>query len=68
MDIVLLSVVGTGWDKEREYEKGRVDEEGVGNGLFPSEWFLFVLVQPNFLIAKGLLDVNMKCLFFGKWC
>ena len=37
------------------------------NRLFQSELFLFLLILPNFLIAKGLFDVNMKCLFSGEF-
>ena len=91
--IFLLSVVGKGWNEGREWEKGRVDEERVGNGLLQSEWFflilsiedlqhktqktdislsfewfLFLLILPNFMIAKGLFNVNMKSLFCGEFC
>ena len=60
--IFLLSVDRKEWDKGKECEMGRVDEEEVGNGLLQSEWFLFLLILFNFMIAKGLFDVNMKCL------
>ena len=45
------SVIGMGWDKRRKCEKGRVVEEGVGKELLQSEWFLFLLILPNFLIS-----------------
>ena len=28
---------------------------------------IFLSIQPNFLIAKGLFDLNMKCLFRGEF-
>ena len=37
--IFLLSVVGKGCDEGRECEKGRVDKDGMGNGLLQSEGF-----------------------------
>ena len=58
-----LSVVGKGWHEGREREKGRVGEEVVGNGLLQSEWFLFLLILLNFMIVKGLFDVNMRFRF-----
>ena len=61
-----LSAVGKGWGKGKECEKGRVDEKGVGTELLQPELFLFLLILPHFLIAEGLLDVNMKILFCGE--
>ena len=49
------------WEEKSGWE-GRVRKE-----LLPSEWFLFLLVQPNFPIAKSLFDVNTKCLFCGEF-
>ena len=60
-----LSVVGKGWGKRRECEKGRVSRE-LREKLLQSKWFLFLFFLPNFLIAKGLFDVNMKSLFCGE--
>ena len=37
------------------------------NGCNQNDFF-FLLVIPNFMIAKYLLDVNMKCLFCGEFC
>ena len=62
MHILPLSIVGNGRDEGREYKKQRVSEEGVGNGLLQSEWFLFFLILNNFMMANGLFDVNMKYL------
>ena len=62
-----LSVVGKGWDEERECKKRRMGEEEMANGLLQSDWFLFLLILPNFLIARGFFYVNMKCLFCGKF-
>ena len=40
---------------------------GVGKELLQSEWFLFLLIPSIFLVAKGLIDVNMKyCLFHSR--
>ena len=63
-----MFVVGKRWDEVREDEKGRVSKEAVGNGLLQSEWFLFPLILPNFMIAKGLINVNVKCVFRGELC
>ena len=38
-------------------------EKEIGKELLQSGWLLFLLILPIFLIAKGLFDVNMKCLF-----
>ena len=65
--IFLLSVNGNGWDKGIECEVVKVDNEEVGNGLLQSPR-LSLLILSNFLIAKGLFDVNMKCLFCGEFC
>ena len=39
----------------------------MGNRLLLSELCLF-LILAKFLIAQGLFDVNMKCLFCGEIC
>ena len=53
-----LFVVRKMWDEGRESEKGRMDEEGMENGFFQSELFLFLVILPNVLISKGLFDVK----------
>ena len=54
--------------QRKEYEKRKVGEEWVGNGLLQSEWFHFLIILPNFMIAKGLFDGIMKCLFYREFC
>ena len=61
-----------GWEELRRRKRvweGKCGwEKGVGKGLLQSEWFLFLLILFNFMTAKCLFDVNMKCLFCGEFC
>ena len=67
--ILPLSIVGMGWDQGKEFEKRRVAGERVRKWIdairmiFPPSIILI-----NFMVAKGLFDLNMKCLFSGEFC
>ena len=58
-------------------ERGEAKEESVRreenvrrewkNNCYHQNDFFFLLVLTLYLIAKGLFDVNMKCLFCGEF-
>ena len=65
MHVYIYTHISAGWGKGRGCEKGRVCKEWGKNCFNQNDFFLLILLL--FLIAKGLFDVNMKCLFCGKF-
>ena len=64
---ICTHIPAVGWWKgvrRRKRVRERKSGRGRGNGMLQLE-FLFL---SNFMIAKGLFDVNMKCLFCGEFC
>ena len=61
-----LSVGGKGQDKESVRREEWVRRRWK-KSCYNQKNLFFLLILPIFLIAKGLFDVNMKCLFCGEF-
>ena len=66
---LLCVLTGTGDTKEESVRRGKFGEGYVGNFIITIRMIsIYFLMFFFFMIAKGLYDVNMKCLFCGEFC
>ena len=68
MHIFPLSVVGKRERRRKRMWEGKSWWGGSGKWIVAVRIISFSLILPSFMVAKGLFDGNMKCLFCGEFC